>query len=140
MQIVNTVEAGKAQNIIAKMEPLPKSWGMWCYTDMAKPNDHDRVRQHIWERWRLAEPHFCDHFSKTARICILITIATEEMRSLLNTQQRQKNLKLHDALGVSRQNLKRDGWTRRLDAMEQMIDQLDQDALAPLVALLPERG
>ena len=63
-------------------------------------------------------------------------IATENMKTRLTVGKTTPMDQMHKTLGVRKNNLKRDGWLGRLDGMEDLIDKVDQEALAPLGALL----
>jgi hypothetical protein len=139
MQVVNMVEMGKAQTLIAGLPILHRSWGNFAYTDIFTTLEHNRIRQWLFSTWaeKNAEDYQGD-FTKSYRTLILVDLATEDMKSRLTTGKAKG--KLHDHLGINRQNVKRDGWAARLEAMEDLIDQVDREALRPLMKLLPEHS
>jgi len=137
MQILNSVEMGQVQNVVSRLPTLHQSWGAYAYTDIFTTEDHDRVRQWLFGSW--AEEHgeeYQGSFTKTGRIIILVDLACEDMKTRNTTGQTTQRDEMHKSLGIRKNNLRRDGWLSRLDSMEFMLDEIDQEALAPLGALL----
>lgn len=136
-RIVNGCEMGKAQAIIAKLPKLPRSWGMWCYTEVFTQQDHDRVRQSFFAEYEsLHGDDFHGDFLRTCRTITLLNFACEDMKSRVTKGIGTPRGELYSLLGVGKNNIKRDGWLHRLDVMERMIDEVDRDALIPLAELL----
>ena len=130
LQVLNAVQMGKAQSIIARLDPIQRAWGMYAYTDMFTTSDHEALRQWMWNQANWQSPNY----KKMLRSMILIDLCLENMRSVFNTGSTK--LRQHKILQVNKQNMSRDGWNAKIDILEGMIDNLDKDALAPLGILL----
>lgn len=140
-QIVNSCEMGQIQSAVAKLPPVPRSWGMWCYTDIFTRRDHERVRQHLfaYTTGRYGE-WFHSDFTKTFRMISLVNLAMEDMKLRLNGQQPITLVEIAALLDMNKQHIKRDGWVERMDHLQAVMDGLDMKALQPVSALINLRG
>lgn len=148
IQIMSCVEMGKAQNIIAKLPAVQKSWGMYAYTEPGEDRtenekrkaDLARVSQWLYREWwtRCGIPqNFVDHdYRKTTRLILAVDTTVEQIKLLHITGQPTTKSELAESLGIGKQHLDRDGWWRILNQMGQLLDAVDRKALGPLTELL----
>lgn len=134
--IEHACEQGKAQAIIARMDPVVQSWGKYCYVNEYTKQDHQRVRQSIYEQWhRKYAGDFCGSFDKTFRVLALVNMAVEDMKQRMTTGKQIPVAQIWALMDIHKSNARRDGWHEKLDEMQRIIDDLDRDALMPLGVL-----
>lgn len=140
-QIINAVEQGHAQSIIAKLPEIDRSWGMYAYVDPFSERDLVRLRQWLLREW--VAKHSKDYersiylnYRRTATLLLAIETSLSGVKHSHITGHGMTPSQVGAQIGCK--NPTRDGWMRRVHEMSMLLDKMDQRALAPLATLARE--
>lgn len=138
-QVWNSMLQGIAQDIIAKLPEMPRSWGLFAYTDPFGQVHLDRLRQWLYRVW--AADNLDDYnnnihlnYRRQAKLLLSIDVALDGAKHVHITGEPATPSQIGEQIGV--RNPLRDGWMARVHYMSMLIDKLDRRALSPLGGLV----
>ena len=137
-QIVNGLEAGKVIAVVDALRPVPKSFGMLCYSTVSTRKDEERVLDYMFREYhnKFGSDELTTNRKKMARFLILLNCTLNQVKALeMNGRSVYTQNDLAKAVKVHSSQFQRDIGPL-YENLKQILDPLPGRALGPVAKLV----